>query len=131
MFTEVLYQRNKWQFIHASISFQLALTLFVLSSVVWVFFSSKFCRANPCFFSLDRLISVAMKITFFHVLFSQFALIDQFFFLHCVNIHWAMCLEMSSLLEPLGGPYIFHLFWHLFDFVSAGNIMSCQLEKKP
>lgn len=53
------------------------------------------------------------------------------FFSHCVNIHWAMCLEMSSPLRPLGGPYIFHLVWHLFDFVSGGNAMSCHLEKKP
>ena len=42
-----------------------------------------------------------------------------------------MCLEMSSPLRPLGGPYIFHLVWHLFDFVSAGDAVSCPQEKKP
>lgn len=37
---------------------------------------------------------------------------------------------MSSPLRPLGGPYIFHLVWHLFDFVSAGDAVSCPQEKK-
>lgn len=36
---------------------------------------------------------------------------------------------MSSPLRPLGGPYIFHLVWHLFDFVSAGDAVSCPREK--
>lgn len=96
----------------------------------YLFFYFTFLHTVLSLFSLDRLISVTVRINPPPPpSFSQTAPTDQFFS-HCVNIHWAMCLEMSSPLRPLGGPYIFHLVWHLFDFLSAGNIRSCQLEKK-
>lgn len=109
-------------------------TLYLLSPAVPYFPADSLLHTLLLLLSLDRLISVTVKITLFFFFFlhsSPNRTHWSIFFSHCVNIHWAMCLEMSSPLRPLGGPYIFHLVWHLFDFVSGGNAMSCHLEKKP
>lgn len=86
---------------------------------------------TPPAFLFNRLISVTVKNILSPLFPSLQTAPTNHFFSHYVNIHWAMCLEMSSPLWPLGGPYIFHLIWHLFDFVSAGEAMSFPLEKKP
>lgn len=104
-------------------------TLYVYLMSPTVFFPlDSLPRALLPLSSLVRLISVMMKNTFFR--FSlQTAPTDQFLS-HWVNIHWAMCLEMSSPLRPMGGPYIFHVAWHMFDFLSAVDGMSYTWEKK-